>query len=431
MTDTSPAHSDPLAELESKTSHLLKTLGPGLLWAGASIGVSHLVQSTRAGASYGFILIWLVVLAMIVKYPFFEYGPRYAAATGNSLLEGYKKLGAWAMTFFLIMTIGTMFAVEAAVTIVTAGLASQILPIGISPLAWSAILLAICVGVLIYGQYALLDSAIKVIIVVLALSTVVAVITAIIHGSNVQPDFEMPVLWSVAGISFVVALMGWMPCPIDVAVWHSLWTLERKKQTGHTPSLKHVQFDFNLGYIGTGFLALGFLTLGALVMFGTGESFASSGGKFANQLISLYSTTLGSWSRPVILIAAFTTMFSTTLTVTDAYPRVLSRSTALLMGKKPDHLRSTRYYWIWMGLVVLGALFILGLFTSTMTILVDIATTLSFVTAPVFAIMNYRVLTGSDVPAESQPDRILKIWSWIGIIFLSGFTLGFLYWRFF
>lgn len=128
------------------------------------------------------------------------------------------------------MTIGTMFAVEAAVTIVTAGLASQILPIGISPLAWSAILLAICVGVLIYGQYALLDSAIKVIIVVLALSTVVAVITAIIHGSNVQPDFEMPVLWSVAGISFVVALMGWMPCPIDVAVWHSLWTLERKNR---------------------------------------------------------------------------------------------------------------------------------------------------------------------------------------------------------
>ncbi len=32
----------------------IKSLGPGLLWAGAAIGVSHLVQSTRAGAIYGF-----------------------------------------------------------------------------------------------------------------------------------------------------------------------------------------------------------------------------------------------------------------------------------------------------------------------------------------------------------------------------------------
>jgi len=29
---------------------ILKSLGPGLLFAGAAVGVSHLVQSTRAGA---------------------------------------------------------------------------------------------------------------------------------------------------------------------------------------------------------------------------------------------------------------------------------------------------------------------------------------------------------------------------------------------
>ena len=35
----------------------LKNLGPGLLFAGAAIGVSHLVQSTRAGADFGLGLI--------------------------------------------------------------------------------------------------------------------------------------------------------------------------------------------------------------------------------------------------------------------------------------------------------------------------------------------------------------------------------------
>jgi hypothetical protein len=36
-----------------KTS-FLQSLGPGLLFAGAAIGVSHLVQSTKAGAEFGF-----------------------------------------------------------------------------------------------------------------------------------------------------------------------------------------------------------------------------------------------------------------------------------------------------------------------------------------------------------------------------------------
>jgi len=31
-----------------------KAFGPGLMWAAAAIGISHLVQSTRAGAMAGF-----------------------------------------------------------------------------------------------------------------------------------------------------------------------------------------------------------------------------------------------------------------------------------------------------------------------------------------------------------------------------------------
>ena len=71
----------------------LKKLGPGLLFAGAAIGVSHLVQSTRAGADFGLGLLWALFLVNIFKYPFFQFGPRYAAATGENLLQGYYKLG--------------------------------------------------------------------------------------------------------------------------------------------------------------------------------------------------------------------------------------------------------------------------------------------------------------------------------------------------
>ena len=85
-----------------KENSILSKLGPGLLYAGAAIGVSHLVQSTRAGASFGIIMIVVVILANFFKYPFFQYGPRYAAATGKSLLHGYKKLGSWAIWIFFL-----------------------------------------------------------------------------------------------------------------------------------------------------------------------------------------------------------------------------------------------------------------------------------------------------------------------------------------
>ncbi|MDZ7805879.1 MAG: Nramp family divalent metal transporter [Gracilimonas sp.] len=295
--------------------------GPGLILAAAAVGVSHLVQSTRAGADYGFTLVWAVILASLMKYPFLEFGPRFAAATEKSLIEGYDKLGKWSLWIYIIFTVGTMFAIQAAVTIVTASLAIELTGFHLPLLAWCAIILAICIAVLIRGQYSALDSIIKVVMVVLSLSTLAAFAVAFFDG-HTPTLTEAPSIWNVAGITFLIALMGWMPIPIDAAAWHSLWTLERSKQTNHRSTLRESLLDFNIGYIGSAILALIFLGLGAMVMFGTGVSFSSAGAAFARQLIDLYTQTLGEWAHWIIVICAFTTMFSTTLTVTDSYPRV-------------------------------------------------------------------------------------------------------------
>ena len=408
----------------------LKALGPGLLWAGAAVGVSQLVQSTRAGANYGFALLWVVVVANVFKYTAFEFGPRYAAAMGESLLDGYQRVGKWALVAFLIPTFGTMFVLQAAVTIVTAGLASKIFGTSMSPLTWSAVILAVCAGVLTIGKYRVLDKLIKIIIVILSISTIVAVVTAFGHGSSAKVDFVPPQLWNVAGVSFMVALIGWMPSAIDISVWHSLWTIERRKETGSAPSLADSLFDFRLGYFGTGILALGFLSLGGLIMYGTGESFSPAGSKFAGQFITLYTSTLGSWSYPVVAIAALTTMFSTTLTVTDAFPRVLKRSTELVFPNRYAGRDDRSLYWIWLVIVLGGSLVIIGLFMSGMTMLVDLATTLAFLTAPILAYINYRAVTGPWMPDEGRPGPKLLLFNWVSMVFLAGFALFFLIWRF-
>ncbi len=413
---------------KTKLQGYLRTIGPGLLYAGAAIGVSHLVQSTRAGAGFGFALLVFVILANILKFPFFEYGPRYAVATGESLIEGYKRLGNWALGLFIVMTLGTMFAIQAAVTIVTAGLAAHLFGFGLGPVMWSAIILVICLTILLIGNFPFLDKLIKVVIVILAIATIMAVIMASQYGFVYEAEsINIFSNWSALPLAFVIALMGWMPAPLDLAVWHSVWTLERKKTSGHSPKLKESMFDFHMGYWGAAFLSICFLTLGALVMFGSPEEVPSEGPKFAATFVEMYTSSLGQWSYYIIGIAALTTMFSTTITVLDAYPRILQRITVVVFPNFKERGMRHGAYWFWIIFVALGAVVLLGFLGNSMTFMVDLATILSFLTAPAFAIINYRLITLDHIPEKYLPGNTLKGISWVGIVFLVVFALIYLY----
>ena len=161
----------------------LKVLGPGLLYAGAAVGVSHIVQSTKAGAEYGYILIVGIILAHMFKYPFFELGPKYTQLTKQNLLHGYAKIGNWALGIVAILTVATMFTIQAAVTIVTAGLAIKITGINVTPVMMSAALLTICLAISAIGKFSVLDKLMKVIMITLSITTVHCV-SLVIYLSN-------------------------------------------------------------------------------------------------------------------------------------------------------------------------------------------------------------------------------------------------------
>ncbi|MCB2220563.1 MAG: Nramp family divalent metal transporter [Bacteroidetes bacterium] len=410
----------------------LRILGPGLLYAGAAVGVSHLVQSTRAGADYGFELLWILIFANAIKYPFFEFGPRYAAITGRSLIDGYRQIGKWAVILFAILTIGTMFTIQAAVTIVTAALVGNVLNLAINPVQISAIILLFTMIVLMIGRYSLLDKLIKLVIVLLAVSTFSAVLLAALKGFHPNPAHLNHFSWTNnMDIFFLIAFIGWMPAPIDVTVWQSLWTIAKHKNGTKKPQLKDILIDFKFGYIGTAFLAACFLSLGAFIFYGSGEALSPKGVVFAGQLISLYTESIGSWAHALIAIAAITTMFSTTMTCLDAYPRVMKPLRLSLMPANKVRERIIDWEsWIWLAITAGGALIVMGLLGKTMQTMVDIATTLSFITAPLLAILNYKVVTNKLMPAEGRPRLWLRIYAWIGIVFLSGFTLFYIFWRF-
>ena len=405
-----------------KTTSMLqqfKKLGPGLLFAGAAIGVSHLVYSTKAGANFGFGLVWALILINAIKYPFFQFGPRYAAATGESLLDGYRKLGKGALVAYTIVTLATMFTIQTAVTIVTASLASELFGLSLSNFQWSVIITIICLSILVIGRYKLLDKLMKIIIVTLTITTLIAVSFA--SGNASAIPFNQIIPNNTTDIIFLIAFMGWMPAPLDISIWHSLWSVEKNKTTNENTQKRIALFDFNIGYITTIILGLGFISLGALVMFNSGETFSDKGTVFSKQLIGLYTNSLGKGAAFIVAIAAFTTMFSTTLTTLDASPRSMARAVTLLAPKIVRHT-----YVFWMLVLVMGTVVILGFFTSEMGILIKVATILSFLTAPFYAIMNYVLLTSKHTPKTWQPNTGMKAYAIVSIILLIAFSIWYL-----
>ena len=414
---------------------ILAKLGPGLLYAGAAVGVSHLVQSTRAGGMFGFELILAIVIIHLIKYPFFEFGPRYTAATGKNILHGYAKLGKWAVWVYLLITLSTMFIIQAAVTVVTAGLFTNIFSLeglgGHEPQTVAAIisslLLLICFTLLASGHYVLLDKLMKVIILVLSVTTVFAVIALLVDHPGHYESATVHFSWGEhLHLLFLVTLLGWMPAPIELSVWHSIWSQSKNESEGRQISMRDAIFDFRVGFIGTAFLAICFLLLGALVMYGSGETFESDGAKFAGQLIGMYQHALGDWAYPIVALAALTTMLSTTLTLLDAFPRSIGMSLELLFPRKIQHSKNGNVYLSWLLITIAGTLFILFFMLPSMGEMVKIGTVVAFVAAPVLAILNTLAMFDQSIPQPYRPGKLMLLWCLLGLAALTVCSAGYM-----
>ena len=375
-------------------------------------------------------ILGFVILANVMKYPFFEHGSRYANVTGTSIIDGYDKLGRKFLFLYLGITLGSMFFVTAAVGFVTAGFFENLFQIEFLGMWTMVILFAVCGFILCVGKFGTLDGIIKIIGFVLIISTAVAFILAFVNGPVEKSENFLPrELWDDSGIFFLIALMGWMPTAIDLSSWNSLWTIARIKQTGYRPKLKETLNEFRIGYFITSLLAIFFLGLGTLVFFGSGDSLPNNNSLFAHKIVTMFANTIGQWSYIIIAASAFSVMFGTILAVFDGYSRSFQKIIQLIRNNESDDSRKS--YVAIVCILAIGAILIIIQFGDKLKELVDFATTLSFLVAPIIAILNHKLVIGKFLPKNSQPSIWIKGLSMSGIIFLTGFALFFIYTKFF
>ena len=428
----------PAVEARSKFS--LAQLGPGLLMAGAAIGVSHLVQSTRAGAMYGWGALIFVLLANLMKYPFYEYGHRYAAASGQNLIQAYRQAGKRFFIPFLIISVISAigsFAVDAFV----AAMLLQYLWLSQVPANVLAVgVLLFCWGLIAIGRYRLFEQITKWCVILLSIATLGAVVMAVSavvlpalsagieSSSTVEAAMEVvdttiperSSVFSWSALPFIVAFMGWMPGGLELSVWQSLWVQADGEDRGDRTSAQEASFDFNFGYVLTVVLACLFLTLGTLTL--PEQGLASEPAEFAGQLIGMYTSYIGVWAEPVIGLCVIAAIFSTTFTVVDAFPRTLEAGLYELLPNARERTFPIKQA-IALTLIALSGL-LLTVFTAGFEPLIDTITIIAFVAAPFYAWLNMRSIQTLD--AAAQPESWIKRLAVVGFLYLLGFSLVFI-----
>ncbi len=405
---------------QSALGRLYGILGPGILFAAAAIGVSHLVQSTRAGAMYGLAMVPFLLLACVAKYPSLYIGLRYPAATRKSLLENYRQQGLWALGLYLLLALYAMWFVLAAVTVTTAGLLQA--TTGLLPDIRHASLavLLIAVAIVLGGRYRGLEHVSKVLLGLLSVLLPIATLLVLPEVDFSASSWTLNEV-NIATIAFIIALTGWMPIPVDASVMSSAWAASRNATQATPTTIGEAATDFNFGYVLTAVFALCFLLLGAGVVHTAGGTLPQGAGPFANLVIELFTSQLGDWAYPLIAFTALITMFTTLLTVLDGQVRIFTQAGAVL-GLRTENLHTPG-----IAVFALGGFGVLVFLMEDFATFINFATSLGFLLAPLIVVLNHRAMFHMDAPVETVPGPLLRWWSLIGGALLWAASAVFFY----
>lgn len=400
--------------------------GPGLIFAAAAVGTSHIVQSTRAGAGYGLTLGALILIVCALKYPLFRFAADYAAATGENLVRGYGRQGRLLVMVMFVTSAIEAVAALAGVSLVTASIGAWVFGIESHPVNVAIGLLLATAALVAVGRYRIIESFTVILVVLFSLLTLITTVASLPALADTSAGLFPPFPLNTENWSFAIAVSGWMPIGNTAAIMLAAWILAKTRETGR--SAADARFDFNLGYLVSAVLAICFLVIGAAVLHGSGETLPGASGPFVTGFVRLYTETIGNWSSLVVSVTALAVMYSTLLAIADGFPRMIGEFCAELTAPGRPEASETFYYPAMIAAVI-AASALLYFFFGAFAAFIDIVTITGFLAAPIVAWANQRVISGGNVPADFRPGTLLARWNQLAVILLSAATLGYLYLR--
>ena len=456
---------------------MLRHFGPGLILMMTGVGTSHLVTAPTAGGRFEFALLWCIPIAYIFKYYGFEMAFRFTNATGKSLIEAYgtawKKWPLWyvMITTIIQSAIGQAGRLAAAAA-VAYYLFTTTVGLPLSQTHYGFVLAVSAVTIILYGNYAAVETATKILAGMLVACTF---LVFFFRPVGLDAFSHFFIFETPAGSWLVIAaFLGLLPTGIDVSLQASEWGKAKKVGMGRIrPELERAGlvpvfdpfssskvdlavdtskipahgieycrrwfqiglWDFRLGHIVSFMLATIFLLLAATWMYPS----EVAGNNVMGEIARIFTDSIGPQMMIVFILGAFAATYSTAFNYFDGWPRIVGaccrnifRSTAALQGVAREDLTDAhrRHWYSEYNIYRLTMLF--SLVTSVAIIagvprpvfLVLVASALALFVAPVIYFLNlYYCLT--IIPKSDKhfyPSTFEVMFSWLSLAVFSGLT---------
>lgn len=367
----------------------IKNLGPGFLVTAAFIGPGTITTASKAGADFGFALVWTLVFSVVATIILQDMCARLGLVTGAGLGEAIRRSFESTLLRGLAMTlvVGAIgFGNAAFQTANLAGAAGGMTSItGVDQRVWAIGIGIGAFALLALGAYRTLE---RVLIVLVILMSIVFLVTAIL----VRPDVSAVVAGLVpripdGSLTTIVALIGTTVVPYNLFL-HARAVVER--WSGDLPleeALKAARRDTAISISVGGLITLAVMATAAATFFSASRSFETVG-EMSEQLGPLFGPAARYFFAFGLLSAGMTSAITA--------PLAAAYATAGVLGWERD-LRSPGMRLV-LGSVIVVGLVLAALATKPVTAIL-FAQAANGVLLPIVAVfllvvMNRRSLLG-------------------------------------
>ncbi len=309
-----------------------RIIGPGLVVAATGIGAGDLVATLVAGSRFGYGLLWAAVLGVLIKIALVEGAGRWTLATGRTIFDGWKSLGAWASAYFGV------YIVVWGLSYGAAAMSSTALPLAaLFPqveLVWFAVVSGLVGAAIVWlGRYKVFEYVIAALV---GLMFVTVVGTAVLTVPNLGEIVSGLVPRIPEGsVFYTLGLAGGVGGTITLAAY-GYWLQEKGWRTPRW--MRVMRIDNAMAYVISGIFVISMLVVGAELLYSSGVTIADGEGGLVD-LADVLAARYGAFAAPLFLVGFWASSFSSILGVWNGVSLMFADFVATARGLSADDPR--------------------------------------------------------------------------------------------
>lgn len=409
----------------------VKALGPGLLVAMAWLSAGDLVSASVSGSTYGYALMWALVLALFARYFFVSAIGKYVLCNSqgdNSILAGFARL--WRGLPLIVGVIAFILGFTYQ-TYIIKGAATALYQLlgGIGDSDWAIFVLAVLlVGVTIFmllrgHQYRTLETLAKVSVGILMLTFFLAValngfdLAAFLRGLVFQVPADTE--GTFGAVVILAAIIG----AVGGSAANLLYPYFMEDKGWTTPVYRKIQiFDLLVGI-----LAMVFINLAVWIV--AAESLGGGAGiaiQEAEDLAVMMGRGIGAIGPLLLWIGLFFVTFTSFPAYSFGFTKVLLDGVqrtfpgGLESDEIPDPANHRHFKFVQIGLLLVLPLFFSLPIAPNFIALTIAGNAMGAITGPII-IVGVIVLTTSK--KYMLPEYANKWWETVALVIIGGIGL--------